>query len=94
MVLATGFERTRPGAWLEPTIERLGLRQSSCGYPVVDRALRWHPRIHVTGALAELELGPAARNIAGARMASERLLQHLRGPRPPARARVVRLGSI
>jgi hypothetical protein len=28
----------------------------------------------VTGALAELELGPSARNIAGARSAGERLL--------------------
>ena len=32
--------------------------------------------IYVTGALAELELGPSARNIAGARLAAERILQH------------------
>ena len=93
-MLATGFAPDRPGAWLDGVSERLGLPLSACGYPIVDRALRWHPRIHVSGALAELELGPAARNIAGARMASERLLEHLCGPRPPARARVVRLGSI
>ena len=94
VVLATGLARERPGAWLDGVSERLELPLSTCGYPIVDRALRWHPRIHVSGALAELELGPAARNIAGARMASERLLEHLCGPRPPARARVVRLGSI
>jgi hypothetical protein len=29
--------------------------------------------LYVTGALAELELGPVARNIAGARHAGERL---------------------
>jgi hypothetical protein len=46
------------------------------GYPIVDKALRWHPRIHVTGPLAELELGPAARNIVGARMTAERLIAH------------------
>jgi len=47
-----------------------------CGYPIVDRDLRWgHPRIFVSGALAELELGPSARNIAGARLAAERIVQ-------------------
>ncbi len=94
VVLATGFARARPGAWLDPAIARLALPCAACGYPIVDRALRWHPRIHVSGALAELELGPAARNIAGARMASERLLEHLCGPRAPARAEIVRLGSV
>jgi hypothetical protein len=43
-------------------------------YPIVDRALRWHPGIHVTGPLAELEIGPPARNILGARLSAERLL--------------------
>jgi len=74
IVLATGFEERRPGgAWLDDAIDRLGLPCSACGYPLVDGALRWHPRIHVSGALAELEVGPAARNIAGARMAAERI---------------------
>ena len=45
-----------------------------CGYPLVDRHLRWHPRLHVSGPLAELELGPVARNIVGARRAAERIL--------------------
>jgi cation diffusion facilitator CzcD-associated flavoprotein CzcO len=74
VVLATGFEERRPGgAWLDDAIDGLGLPCSTCGYPLVDGALRWHPRIHVSGALAELEIGPAARNIAGARMAAERI---------------------
>lgn len=74
VVLATGFEERRPGgAWLDEAIATLGLRCSACGYPIVDGALRWHPRIHASGALAELEVGPAARNIAGARMAAERI---------------------
>lgn len=75
LVLATGFERARPGGpWLDRAIEKLGLSCAACGYPIVDRALRWHPGIHVTGPLAELELGPPARNILGARFTAERLL--------------------
>jgi hypothetical protein len=38
---------------------------------VVDRTLAWAPGLHVSGALAELEVGPVARNIIGARLASE-----------------------
>jgi hypothetical protein len=44
------------------------------GYPIVASALRGHPGIHVTGPLAELEIGPPARNILGARLSAERLL--------------------
>lgn len=75
VVLATGFEARRPGgSWLTRAIQDLGLRCASCGYPIVNPDLRWHPNILVSGPLAELELGPPARNILGARMAAERLL--------------------
>ena len=47
------------------------------GYPIIDPSLRWHPR-YVTGPLAELELGPSSRNIAGARRAGERILEAAR----------------
>ncbi len=74
VVLATGFAATRPGgAWLDAAIAELGLPCAACGYPLVDEALAWYPGLYVSGALAELELGPAARNIAGARMAAERI---------------------
>jgi hypothetical protein len=74
VILATGFEGRRPGGeWLDRAIMDLGLRCASCGYPIVDERLQWHPGIHVTGALAELELGPTARNIIGARLAAERI---------------------
>jgi len=74
VVLATGFGAARPGgAWLDAAVERLGLPCAPCGFPLVDRSLRWAPGIHVTGPLAELEIGPVARNIIGARLASERL---------------------
>ena len=49
-----------------------------CGYPIVDSELRWHPRIYVSGPLAELELGPVSRNIAGARRAGDRIVDAIR----------------
>jgi cation diffusion facilitator CzcD-associated flavoprotein CzcO len=75
VLLATGFAPSRPGgAMLDDLISQAGLRCAACGFPIVDSALRWHPRLHVTGPLAELELGPVARNISGARRAGERLV--------------------
>ncbi|MEM9598416.1 MAG: FAD/NAD(P)-binding protein [Acidobacteriota bacterium] len=82
LLLATGFDPRRPGG---PMLDRLcgtiDFPCAACGYPVVDSYLRWHPRIHVTGPLAELELGPVARNIAGARRAGDRLIAALRRSR-------------
>ena len=75
VLLATGFGKKPPGgALIEGLVHDSDLAVSEfCGYPVVDSDLKWHPRIHVMGALAELELGPSARNIAGARLAAERI---------------------
>lgn len=74
VVLATGFETRRPGGeWLSRTVEEMGLPCGPCGFPVVDASLSWAPGLYVTGALAELEVGPAARNIIGARLAAARL---------------------
>ena len=74
VVLATGFDPARPGgSWLDDAVEELRLPVADCGYPVVDDALHWGHRIHVMGPLAELEVGPAARNIIGARLAVKRL---------------------
>jgi cation diffusion facilitator CzcD-associated flavoprotein CzcO len=76
VVLATGFEAHRPGGALlaDDALERLGLPCASCGYPLVSPRLEWAKGLFVSGPLAELELGPTARNIAGARTAGERLL--------------------
>ena len=80
VLLATGFASSRPGgAMVDEMIASASLPCARCGYPVVDSALRWHPRIHVSGPLAELELGPASRNIAGAQRAGDRLIGALRG---------------
>ena len=76
VLLATGFEAERPGGpMIDRLIEAASLPCAGCGYPIVDGALRWHPRLHVSGPLAELELGPSARNIAGARRAGDRLIE-------------------
>ncbi|MEM1094102.1 MAG: FAD/NAD(P)-binding protein [Bacteroidota bacterium] len=75
VLLATGFATERPGgAWMERMVQRLGLRCAQCGFPIVTPDLAWRPGLHVTGALAELEVGPVARNIVGARLAADRLL--------------------
>jgi cation diffusion facilitator CzcD-associated flavoprotein CzcO len=74
VVLCTGFEPARPGgAWLADAITRYDLPVAGCGYPVVDETLCWADGLYVAGALAELEIGPVARNIIGARLAGERL---------------------
>lgn len=76
VLLATGFDSTRPGGeMIDRLIARASLEVAPCGFPIVDGALRWHPRIHVSGALAELEVGPIARNIAGARRAGDRIVR-------------------
>ena len=75
LILATGFDGGRPGGTLvDRLIDRFRLPTTPEGYPVVDRDLAWHPRIHVSGALAELMVGPCARNIVGVRNAGRLLL--------------------
>ncbi|CAB9523316.1 expressed unknown protein [Seminavis robusta] len=75
IVLATGFGSSPPSAPLIHQIAKdFNLPLAPCGYPMVDHTLRWHPRVIVSGGLAELELGPSARNLAGARMAAERIV--------------------
>ena len=75
IILATGFCAQRPGGdFINQAVNELNLPCACCRYPIVDKALRWHPRIFVSGPLCELEIGPVARNIIGARLAARRLL--------------------
>ncbi len=75
VVLATGFERCLPGgALVRQAIDEMNLPCAPCGFPVLDKYLRWSDGLFVTGALAELVIGPVSRNIIGARMASERII--------------------
>lgn len=79
VLLATGFETRRPGgALVDDLVASASLPCAQCGYPMVDTSLRWHPRVYVSGPLAELELGPVSRNIAGARRAAERVVASAR----------------
>ena len=83
------FVSCRPGGKLvDDLVDAANLPCAACGFPVVDEALCWHPRVHVTGPLAELELGPTSRNIAGARRAGDRLVRVARegAPRRSRRA--------
>lgn len=82
VLLATGFADRRPGGTMvDDLVESASLPCAGCGYPIVDPSLRWHPRVHVTGPLAELELGPVSRNIAGARRAGDRIVAAARESR-------------
>ncbi|BBM83122.1 NAD(P)-binding domain-containing protein [Candidatus Uabimicrobium amorphum] len=76
MVLATGFERKRPGgSFIDNAIKNLNLPTAADGFPIVDCFLRWQKGLFVMGPLAELEIGPASRNISGARMAAKKIMQ-------------------
>ena len=79
ILLATGFEAKRPGgSMVNELVKSAALPCATCGFPVLDSALRWHPRIYTSGPLAELQIGPVARNIAGAQRASDRIMAMLR----------------
>jgi cation diffusion facilitator CzcD-associated flavoprotein CzcO len=74
LVLATGFAMQRPGgSFVDRAIRELGLPVARCGYPIVNGRLEWSPGLHVTGPLAELQLGPLARSIGGGRVAATML---------------------
>lgn len=74
VILATGLEQRRPGGpWLDAAVADLGLPIAACGSPLLDPELRWAPHLRAVGGLAELVVGPSARNLAGIRMAAERL---------------------
>jgi len=67
---ATGYDVdvARIG-WLAPHVAR-----AVAGLPVLDHQLQAAPGLHLLGPLAELELGPAGRNLWGAMRATDRLL--------------------
>ncbi|MBL8152545.1 MAG: FAD/NAD(P)-binding protein [Anaerolineae bacterium] len=74
VILATGFSGDRPGGgWLDAAIAEYGLPCAEDGFPIVDRSLCWAEGLYVCGPLAELEIGPVARNFAGVKLAAERI---------------------
>lgn len=79
VILATGFETKRPGGQLvDDLIQRYDLSIAPCGYPIIDETLCWSDGLYVSGALAELEVGPVARNIIGARLSAAKISQSIR----------------
>lgn len=42
---------------------------------MINESLEWLPNIYVSGMLADLELGPFARNIMGGRQAAKKIAQ-------------------
>ena len=54
--------------------EDFSLPCNPCGTPVVGEDLQWGNNIYVTGPLAELQVGPCARDIVSARNAGRMLL--------------------
>lgn len=76
VILATGFTSNIEDVhWLQNIIKSEQLTCAHCGFPIVTKNLQWAKGLYVTGALAELEIGPTARNISGARTAAERIVQ-------------------
>jgi hypothetical protein len=52
------------------------------GLPLLTKHLRWGDReLYVMGGLAALQIGPTARNLSGARMASDKIVDALVRPR-------------
>lgn len=74
VVLATGFEDT---LMQQPIIKQLvknfNAPVSDAGLPSISSHLEWLPNLFVTGGLADLELGPFARNIMGGREAAAKI---------------------
>lgn len=76
ILFATGFISTLPEKnMVADLVSSEELALSDCGYPIVTSSLEWCPNLFVSGPLAELEIGPISRNIAGARHAAERIIK-------------------
>ena len=76
LVYATGFSREIPALpMLEDLRRQLRLPIAGEGWPVVNEYCEWAAGLYLSGALAQLELGPVSRNISGVRTLGRRILQ-------------------
>lgn len=76
ILLATGFEPTfLKQSMIQSLIKHEQAPLTSCGLPDISSELEWLPQLFVAGGLADLELGPFARNIMGGKEASLRIHQ-------------------
>ena len=99
LILATGTDPVPAHPLVERVATELQLERGYNGYPLLsDRTLAWQrtdgtvSNIHLSGALAELTVGPFARNIVGARRVAERLCDPPNGS-PATPAEVPKTGS-
>ena len=75
VILSTGFRAEPPAAALVDALgNELDLPRATDGFPVPDADLTWAPGLFVAGGLAELALGPPARNLVGAHLAGRRIV--------------------
>lgn len=74
ILLATGFDNTLlTQPILNSLIHEYKAPLTECGYPEISKNLEWLPNLFVSGGLADLELGPFARNIMGGREAAKKI---------------------
>lgn len=75
VIATTGFIAGPPAAeLLAPLAEAHGLPRGPLGYPYPDTHLSWTEELFLAGSVAELRIGPPARNIIGAHLAARRIL--------------------
>lgn len=90
-ILATGFEpRIVAGPFLETALAEFDLKVTPAGRPDLSGDLRWAPGIWTAGALAEMVLGPPARNIIGARHAARAIVAAVESERRTPQAHGIR----
>ena len=74
ILLATGYLNTlMTQQTVRDLIEKYDAPLSQSGFPSISYELEWLPQLYVAGGLADLELGPFARNIMGGREAANRI---------------------
>ncbi|WP_154836571.1 NAD(P)-binding domain-containing protein [Staphylococcus sp. Marseille-Q1834] len=74
VLLATGFQATLLNQkMVQSLIQHEQAPLTQCGLPDITSDLEWLPQLFVAGGLADLELGPFARNIMGGREAAQRI---------------------
>ncbi|UTT42016.1 NAD(P)-binding domain-containing protein [Exiguobacterium aurantiacum] len=64
-------------SFLRPLLEQLDLPLTPCGTPVLDETLAWTDDFYMTGAYADLIVGPFARAIYGGQEAARRIVPRL-----------------
>ena len=78
ILLATGFvNQLGAQPFVRALIHEEDAPLNECGYPSLTYDLEWLPQLFVMGGLADLELGPFARNIMGGKEGAERISKAL-----------------